>query len=75
MKNLQNFKDQLYLYTITKTANCFLLFTKTDNSDRGSMIGIGTECGFLGAVMANYYCGLVGSYSVNPPPTIIESYI
>jgi hypothetical protein len=39
------------------------------------MIGIGTECGFLGAVMANYYCGLVGSYSVNPPPTIIESYI
>ena len=30
LKNLQHFNDQLYMYTITKTANCFLLLANTD---------------------------------------------
>jgi hypothetical protein len=84
LKNIQHFNDQLYTYTITKTANCFLLFTRTDNNDPGmnigdnllcgSMIGVGTECGIIGAIVANYYCGLIGSYSINPPPTLLVSY-
>ena len=84
LKNLQHFNDQLYTYTITKTANCFLLFTRTDINDPGmnigvnllcgSMIGVGTECGIIGAIVANYYCGLIGAYSNNPPPTLLASY-
>ena len=84
LANLEHFNDQLYTYTITKTANCFLLFTKTDNGDPGmniginllcgAMIGIGAEYGFMGAVIANYFCGLVSGYSVTPPPSLIASY-
>ena len=84
LKNLQRFNDQLYIYTITKTANCFLLFARPDNGDPGmkiginllcgSMIGIGTEFGILGAVVANYYCGLIGEYSSTPPPSLLSSY-
>ena len=85
LKNLQAFNDQLYMYTITKTANCFLLFTKTDNGDPGmniginllcgAMIGIGSDYGFVGAVIANYFCGLVSEYSVTPPPSLTSNYM
>lgn len=84
LKNLQQFNDQLYTYTITKTANCFLLFAASDSRDPGmniginllcgSMIGIGMEFGILGAVIANYYCGLVSEYATTPPPSLIASY-
>lgn len=84
LKNLQSFNDKLYTYTITKTANCFLLFSKTDNADPGmniginllcgAMIGIGGDYGFLGAVIANYFCGLVSEYSVTSPPSLLTSY-
>lgn len=84
LKNLQHFNDQLYMYTITKTANCFLLLENTDNGDPGMYIGInllcgavtgiGLEYGFLGAVFANYFCGLIGEYSTAPPPSLLESY-
>ena len=84
LKNLQHFNDQLYTYTITKTANCFLLFTRSDNGDPGmniginllcgAMIGIGADYGFMGAVIANYFCGLVSEYSVAPPPSLISNY-
>ena len=84
LKNLQHFNDQLYTYTITKTANCFLLFSQTDNGDPGmniginllcgAMIGIGADYGFVGAVIANYFCGLVSEYSAAPPPTLLSSY-
>ena len=33
---------------------------------------IGAECGILGTVMANYYCGLIGSYSVSNNGNIIN---
>jgi hypothetical protein len=82
--NLQHFNDQLYTYTITKTANCFLLLSQTDNSDPGmnvginllcgAMIGIGADYGFIGAVIANYFCGLVSEYSVTTPPSLLSSY-
>ena len=84
LANLEHFNDQLYTYTITKTANCFLLFTKTDNGDPGmniginllcgAMIGIGADYGFMGAVIANYFCGLVSGYSTTTPPSLIASY-
>lgn len=84
LANLEHFNDQLYTYTITKTANCFLLFTKTDNGDPGMNIGInllcgaiyglGGEFGFIGAVVANYFCGLVSAYSVTTPPSLLSSY-
>ena len=84
LKNLEHFNDQLYTYTITKTANCFLLFIKTDNGDPGmniginllcgAMIGIGADYGFLGAVIANYFCGLVSGYSTTTPPSLLASY-
>ena len=47
LANLEHFNDQLYTYTITKTANCFLLFTKTDNGDPGMNIGINLLCGAM----------------------------
>lgn len=84
LKNLQHFNDQLYMYTITKTANCFLLLSRTDSGDPGmdiginllcgAMIGVGSEFGFIGAVVANYFCGLVSEYSVAKPPILINSY-
>ena len=84
LKNLQHFNDQLYMYTITKTANCFLLLTKTDSGDPGmniglnllcgAMIGVGADFGFIGAVIANYFCGLVSEYAVATPPSLVVSY-
>lgn len=84
LKNLQHFNDQLYTYTITKTENCFLLLTKTDNGDPGmnvglnllcgAMIGIGADYGMIGAVIANYFCGLVSEYADSTPPTLLSSY-
>ena len=84
LKNLQHFNDQLYTYTITKTENCFLLLTKTDSGDPGlnvglnllcgAMIGIGADYGIIGAVIANYFCGLVSEYSVATPPSLLTSY-
>ena len=82
--NLQHFNDQLYTYSITKTANCFLLLSQTDNGDPGmntginllcgAMIGIGAEFGIIGAVIANYFCGLVSEYSVTKPPSLLTTY-
>lgn len=82
--NLQHFNDQLYTYSITKTANCFLLLSQTDSGDPGmntginllcgAMIGIGAEFGIIGAVIANYFCGLVSEYSVTKPPGLLTTY-
>lgn len=84
LKNMQSFNDQLYTYTITKCANAFLLLGKSDNSDPGmnvginllcgAMIGIGGEFGFIGAVAANYFCGIVSEYSVTKPPSLLTQF-
>ena len=64
--------------------NCFLLLSQTDSGDPGmntginllcgAVIGIGAEFGIIGAVIANYFCGLVSEYSVTKPPSLLTTY-
>ena len=44
LKNMQHFNDQLYTNTIAKTANAFLLFSRSDSGDPGMSIGINLLC-------------------------------
>jgi len=84
LSNMQRFNDLLYTYTITKTANAFLLLNKNDDNDPGMLIGInlicggligvGGEFGILGCVLANYYCGLISEYSVTQPPSLLVQF-
>ena len=84
LTNMQRFNDLLYTYTITKTANAFLLLAKNDDNDPGMLIGInlicgaiigvGGEFGILGCVLANYYCGLISEYSVTKPPSLLTQF-
>jgi hypothetical protein len=84
LKNMQAFNDKLYTYTITKCANCFLLFTRTDSGDPGmniginllcgGIIGIGGEFGIIGCIAANYFCGLISEYSTTQPPSLVAQY-
>jgi len=84
LKNMQKFNDQLYVNTISKCANAFYLLSKSDNSDPGmkiginllcgGIIGIGGEFGIIGAVVANYYCGLVSEYSTSSPQSLLTQY-
>lgn len=84
LKNMQHFNDQLYVNTIAKTANAFLLLSRTDSGDPGmsiginllcgAMIGVGAEFGIVGAVVANYFCGLVSQYSTSTPPSLLTQY-
>lgn len=84
LKNMQHFNDQLYTNTIAKTANAFLLFGRSDSGDPGmsiginllcgAMIGVGAEFGIVGAVVANYFCGLVSDYSTTKPPSLVTQY-
>ena len=84
LTNIQRFNDLLYTYTITKTANAFLLLAKNDNNDPGmliginllcgALIGVGGEFGIIGCVLANYYCGLISEYSVTQPPSLLEQF-
>jgi hypothetical protein len=84
LTNMQRFNDLLYTYTITKTANAFLLLNKNDDNDPGMLIGInllcgaiigvGGEFGIIGCVLANYYCGLISEYSVTKPPSLLSQF-
>ena len=84
LSNMQRFNDLLYTYSITKCANAFLLLSKNDDNDPGmniginllcgGLIGIGAEFGILGAVAANYYCGIISEYSVISPPALLSKF-
>ena len=84
LTNLQRFNDIFYTYSISKCANAFLLLAKTDSSDPGmsvginlicgAILGVGAEFGFMGALLANYYCGLVSQYTTSNPPTLLAPY-
>jgi len=81
-KNIQNFNNQLYTYTISKTANCFLLLSLTDNEDPGLGIGLdllsgaitgllAEEFGVAGHIAAEFICGRIESYFENTPPSLL----
>lgn len=84
LANLQRFNDLFYTYSISKCANAFLLLAKTDSNDPGlavgvnlicgAILGVGSEFGFMGALLANYYCGLVSQYTSSNPPTLLAPY-
>jgi hypothetical protein len=84
LKNMQAFNDQLYLYTITKCANAFILLGKNDNNDPGlnvginllcgGLIGIGGEFDIIGCVAANYLCGLTAQCTDTKPPSLLLEY-
>jgi hypothetical protein len=84
LANLQRFNDLFYTYSISKCANAFLLLAKTDSHDPGmavginllcgAILGVGSEFGFMGALLANYYCGLVSQYRTKNPPSLLAPY-
>ena len=84
LKNMQQFNNQLYVNTISKCDNLFVLLSRLDNSDPGmsiginllcgALIGVGGEFGIIGCVVANYYCGLISNYSVTSPPSLQAEY-
>ena len=75
-----DFNNQLYNEGNTKILNAFFLLTVSDNHDlgldiglnvlKGAFIGIGTECGITGAIVANFLCGLVDSYTTSTPVSL-----
>lgn len=89
LKNLQTFNDQLYTYTISKTANCFLLLTLNDSEDpglnsgldllSGAITGISVEeFGILGHIAAEFICGRIEEYASSKPSSLllkVSSYI
>ena len=89
LKNLQQFNDQLYTYTIAKCANCFLLLTLNDNTDPGVGIGLDLlsgaitgisveEFGIVGHIAAEFICGRIEEYASSTPQSLLiklSSYI
>jgi hypothetical protein len=81
---MQAFNDRLYVNTITKCANAFILLGKSDNNDPGmnvginllcgAIIGIGGEFGIIGCVAANYFCGVIAEYTDTKPPSLLLQY-
>jgi len=81
-KNIQNFNNQLYTYTISKTANCFLLLALIDNEDPGLGIGLdllsgaitgllSEEFGITGHIAAEFICSRIESYYEKTPPSLL----
>ena len=84
LTNLQRFNDLFYTYSISKCANAFLLLAKTDSADPGlavginllcgAILGVGSEFGFMGALFANYFCGLVAQCTTTQPISLLSTY-
>lgn len=83
--NLQKFNDQLYMYTVTKCANCFLLLSLSDNNDPGMGVGLdllsgaitgllADEFGIVGHIAAEYICGRIEEYSTTNPPSLLQKF-
>jgi hypothetical protein len=76
--NMQSFNDQVYMRGNPKIINAYVLLSQQDNSDcglkvitnllEGSFWAIGGELGAIGAVGANFFCGLVNDWENVPPP-------
>ena len=80
LRNMINFNNQLYVQGNTKILNAFLLLSISDDHDlgfeiglnllKGAMIGIGAEGGIIGAIAANFLCGVVDSYTTTKPVSL-----
>jgi len=83
LKNLQTFNNQLYMYTIGKCANCFLLLSLNDYEDPGVGIGVDLlsgaitgicveEFGIAGHIAAEFICGRIAEYATSTPPSLLN---
>ena len=80
LRNMIDFNNQLYVEGNTKILNAFLLLSIPDDHDlgfdiglnllKGAMIGIGAEGGIIGAIAANFLCGVVDSYTTTKPVSL-----
>ena len=80
LRNMINFNNELYVQGNTKILNAFLLLSISDDHDlgfdiglnllKGAMIGIGGEGAIIGAIAANFLCGVVDSYTTTKPESL-----
>ena len=80
LRNMIDFNNQLYIEGNTKILNAYYLLSISDNHDlgleiglnllKGAFIGIGAEGGIIGAIVANFLCGLVDSYTEDTPVSL-----
>ena len=77
LRNMIDFNNQLYVEGNTKILNAYFLLTISDDHDlgldiglnllKGAFIGLGGEGGIAGAIVANFLCGLLDSYTTTIP--------
>jgi hypothetical protein len=82
LRNMIDFNNQLYYEGNTKILNAFYLLSIADTHDlgleiglnllKGAFIGIGAEGGIIGAIVSNFLCGLVDSYTTSTPASLNE---
>jgi len=80
LRNMIDFNNQLYNEGNTKILNAFYLLSISDSHDlgleiglnllKGAFIGIGAEGGITGAIVANFLCGLLDSYTTSTPVSL-----
>lgn len=80
IKNMIDFNNYLQTQGNTKILNAYALLSLSDNKDLGLQIGLNLLCGSfwalggpygaIGAITANFLCGMVGSYAVSKPPSL-----
>ena len=80
LRNMIDFNNQLYVEGNTKILNAYFLLTISDDHDlgleiglnllKGAFIGLGAEGGIPGAIVANFLCGLLDSYTTTIPVSL-----
>ena len=80
IKNIIDFNNYLNSQGNTKILNAYMLLSLSDNRDLGLQIGLNLLCGAfwalggpfgaLGSIVANFLCGVVGSYETSTPPSL-----
>ena len=80
LRNLIDFNNQLYVEGNTKLINAYALLSLSDSKDLGLQVGLNLLCGAfwalggpldaVGAIAANFACGVVGNYAVSTPVSL-----
>jgi len=80
IRNMIDFNNYLQTQGNTKILNAYALLSLSDNKDLGLQVGLNLLCGSfwalggpygaVGAITANFLCGVVGSYAVSTPPSL-----
>ena len=80
IRNLIDFNNSLYVQGNTKILNAYFLLSISDNKDlglaiglnllKGAFIALGAEGSIVGAIVANFMCGVVDSYTDTTPPSL-----